>query len=500
MSKEPLNRRTFIRNTAAAGLALPFSAAPLSAAASDTGHSAGGPTRIKGRVQALDAPLKGVAVTDGSKVVQTDGAGNFELVSDGQAKFVYITIPSGYQIPVSSSGTAHFFRTILPDSNGEATVLFELIPLPIDDSSHSFFLLADPQTETLEETGMLHAHTVPDLQNEADRRLSEHLFGITCGDIMFDHLELYPEYERAVARLGIPFFQVVGNHDLNQDVATNGLSTRTYQEHFGPQHYSFNRGAAHYVVLNDVFWYGTGYIGYLNDQQLAWLEQDLALVEPGSLVVVCVHIPTQSTVTDRLGNGRDTLSLSVANRDALYRLLAPFKAHILSGHTHEIEHVWNGNIREHVNGAVCGAWWSGPICFDGTPNGYGIYQVRGEELRWQYKATGQPVEQQMRLYYWGAEPQAPDEIVANVWNADPEWKVVYYEDGALKGPMARRRGVDPLSVKLHTGPNLPPRRPWVEPRMNNHMFYAPASRSASKIRVEATDPFGRVYVEELRSR
>ena len=35
-------------------------------------------------------------------------------------------------------------------------------------------------------------------------------FGIAVGDIMYDDLTLYPEYERAVQRVGVPFFQVVG--------------------------------------------------------------------------------------------------------------------------------------------------------------------------------------------------------------------------------------------------------------------------------------------------
>jgi len=58
--------------------------------------------------------------------------------------------------------------------------------------------------------------------------------------------------------------------------------------------------------------------------------------------------------------------------------------------------------------------------------------------------------------------------------------------------MARRNGLDPLSVRLHTGPDLPPRRPWVEPITTAHLFYAPAGR-ASEVTVEATDRFGNTY-------
>lgn len=103
----------------------------------------------------------------------------------------------------------------------------------------------------------------------------------------------------------------------------------------------------------------------------------------------------------------------------------------------------------------------------------------------------------MRLYPHGADPAAPDEIVANVWDWDPEWQVVWYEDGQRKGRMSRRTGRDPSSIELHEGPELPLRRTWVEPNRTGHLFYAPASREADKITVEATDRFGRVHAVEL---
>jgi hypothetical protein len=63
--------------------------------------------------------------------------------------------------------------------------------------------------------------------------------------------------------------------------------------------------------------------------------------------------------------------------------------------------------------------------------------------------------------------------------------------------MSRRTGLDPLSVTLHTGPELPARRKWVEPTQTAHLFYAPASRVAREIRVEATDRWGRVYTSTV---
>lgn len=54
------------------------------------------------------------------------------------------------------------------------------------------------------------------------------------------------------------------------------------------------------------------------------------------------------------------------------------------------------------------------------------------------------------------EPKGLDEIVANIWDWDLAWRVLY-EDGEGKGQTVQRTGGDPLSVELHAGLELPPR-------------------------------------------
>ncbi|MFL5581023.1 MAG: calcineurin-like phosphoesterase C-terminal domain-containing protein [Gemmatimonadaceae bacterium] len=65
---------------------------------------------------------------------------------------------------------------------------------------------------------------------------------------------------------------------------------------------------------------------------------------------------------------------------------------------HESEHLTHGRVHEHVAGAACGVWWSGPICTDGTPNGYAVYEIDGEDVRWRYKGTGLAATEQIRAY------------------------------------------------------------------------------------------------------
>ena len=435
-------------------------------------------------------------VSDGHSVVLTDADGLYSLVSDANTPFVWVSVPDGYRIPSSDARTAHFYKQLAPNGD-DAVVRFALDEVPRAEK-HAFFVLADPQTQDDFEVNRLRSETVPDIADTVKGLALDEVFGVSCGDIMFDELSLYPRYQDAVRQMGIPFFQVVGNHDLDQ-VSTDEASVRTFSHYFGPRYYSFDRGEVHYVALDDVFWFGGGYIGYLDADQLLWLERDLQTIESGRTVVVFLHIPLLSTQFRRHGEPNPNRGTSVSNRDELYRLLEPFNAHVMSGHTHEQEHVYEGGVHEHVHGAVCGAWWSGDICFDGTPNGYGVYEVSGAEVTWRYKATGKSAEYQIRAYAPGSDPSAPDEIVANVWGWDPQWSVYWYEEGERRGMMSRRIGTDPLSEKLHRGPGLPNHRPWVDPVSTGHLFYCPAPKGEARVTIEAVDRWGRVFVADVHS-
>jgi calcineurin-like phosphoesterase family protein len=498
-------RRTFLRSAGslAAALTLPdrlladpyaWLAAPSRLEPRQLGGSAAPPRRVRGRVQLERRGLAGVGITDGFDTVSTDRDGRYTLIAHPRARFVSVRLPAGLRVPVQRTGTARLHQPIPPDGRGDVEASFALERLEADDARHAFLLLADTQTQNAFELDRLHAETVPDVRETLGTLGGRHVFGVACGDIMYDDLSLYPEYERAVAASGMPFFQVVGNHDLDFTGRTDEETVTTFESHFGPGHYSFDRGEVHYVVLDDVLWHGTDYVGYLDADQLAWLAGDLALVEPGRMVVVFLHIPLASTRPTRTGDSDSPVSEMVNNREALYRLLEPYRAHVLSGHTHEHEHIFTGGVHEHVHGTVCGAWWSGDICWDGTPNGYGVYEVEGAELRWRYKASGRPADHQLRVYPPGSDPTAPTDLVANVWDWDPGWTVVWYEGPDRRGPLSRRIGLDPLSVKAHTGPKLPARRAWVEPTPTAHLFYTALPAGARDVRVEATDRWGRVYV------
>ncbi|MGE0442846.1 MAG: calcineurin-like phosphoesterase C-terminal domain-containing protein [Gemmatimonadales bacterium] len=450
------------------------------------------PVRVRGRVTGAGRGLARVAVSDGRTVVTTDRSGYFDLVADRYRRFVTVSVPSGYQLPTHATGTA---RCYLPmdGAGAEMTARFDLVPVPGGDDRHAFLALADIQTLDPDDVGRFRRETVPAVRQTLAELAGTPVFAVADGDIMWDRLALYDDYEAAVSELGIPFVQVVGNHDLDLDERSDGASTTTFERRFGPRYYSFNRGQVHYVVLDDVLYYGGGYLGYVDDDQLAWLAADLAVVEPGTPVVVFTHIPLMSNFGARAGGTSTGVANWVTNRDALYRLLEPFRTTVLTGHIHESDWSDAGGVRERNLGAVCGGWWTGDICYDGTPNGYAVVTAAGADLDWRYQATGRPADHQLRVYPRGADPTAPGEVVANVWAWEPGWQVFWYEGADRRGEMARRTGLDPLAVSRQAGPDQPAKHPWVDPVPTPHLFYAPVPAGATGIAVEAVDGRGRRY-------
>lgn len=454
---------------------------------------------LEGMVKSNGKGIAGVAVTDGINVVLTDSNGKYKLASNASAEFVYISIPAGFAFP-HVKGITGFYKKV-DHIKPVFTADFELQKLSGDDSKHTFIVWADPQIQTVEDARLLNAESAPDTRALIDSLGANALVhGIGCGDLVWDRFDLFPDYKLAIEKTGIPFFQVIGNHDMDIDSRTDDMSSTTFKNHFGPSYYSFNRGKVHYVVLDDVFFLGTSkkYIGYITEQQFSWLEQDLKQVKPGSTVVVSLHIPVNTGAMRRNGLKEESIGGVVSNRKELYRILKPYNAHIMSGHTHFNEKVMEGeNIIEHVHGTVCGAWWTGPICYDGTPNGYAVYEVDGTVIKWYHKAVGQDKNYQMRVYPIGSVPDHADSIAVNVWNWDPNWKVEWFEDGVSRGELHRAVSFDPLSVELHEGIEKPSIRGWVEPVLTDHIFFGKPSPSTQTITILVTDRFNNQYKSEI---
>lgn len=438
-----------------------------------------GDKKITGKITSKGKGVANVVVSDGYNVVQTDKSGVYNFEVHELARFIWISTPAGYEFTTDS-----FLAKYYEKPEAKAELNFELKKMKVDDTKHNFIVWADPQVKSKKDVAQMMATSVPDTKKAIKAMGNTPVHGITVGDIVWDNHELFADYNQAVIEMGIPFFQCLGNHDMDYRMGDDETSDRTFQAHYGPTYYSFNRGKAHYVVLDDVRYLGVErtYDGFISQIQLDWLAKDLTFVPKDALLIINTHIPIHN---------------SVKNNSDFYALLNDFKnVHIMSGHTHFNKNVIKDGIFEHNHGTVCGGWWTGPICGDGTPRGYGIYEVSGTDLKWYYKSTDQDRKVQVSIDVETLTNQK--RLIANVWNYDPEWKVEYFLDGKPMGALAQQDGFDPLAVKLYKGDKLPNPRPFVEPIATDHLFMAHFGPEVKNVKVVATDRFGEKFEAEFK--
>jgi len=441
--------------------------------------------RFSGKVHDSKKGIGGVAVTDGYNVTYTDRKGTYILISDTIVEFVYISLPAGYDIPLSD-GIPYFYFPVTDKTSPKQTINFELKKSESDDTKHTMFVCADTQIAFEEELVLLAAAT-EDVKTLAES-MDNPVYGVVCGDMVADKSIFYKDIKRMIGATGVPFFFLPGNHDITFGVRSEELAKADYKQMFGPNYYSFNRGKVHYIALDDIFYSGNKSVilSYLHERQLKWLEHDLSSIMPGSLVVVMLHVPTSYNEELR----QDGIRNVVQNRIHLHELLKPYTAHIFSGHTHYNENfVIHDNLYEHVHGAVCGLFWQTPYCSDGAPLGYGVYEVDGEHITWYYKGVGLHKDYQFRAYPAGNNPEKPSAVTVNVWNYDPEWKVQWLENGIPKGDMTQYNGHDPevVNYTLQNKDNM--RNPTLGSMPTNHLFYAEPSSPDAEITIEVTDRF-----------
>lgn len=436
---------------------------------------------IKGYVRDSDGnPIANVAVSDGFSVVTTDKEGFYSIDITQDAWYIFISIPEEYEIPTNKYGLPCFFKEYPGFSDW---FNFELKRMPGGkESRFALFGLADPQVSRLTHIERFIRQVAPDINAHAHTELGLPSYGITLGDVISMgstdlSKEVLPAMRDAmhIDKVGIPLFQVMGNHDncymteknpvYGRDLREINLNIqRMFETTFGPINYSFNRGDAHIVGMRNIQWKSGDNCATDNtrtaftEDQYEWLKQDLAVVPKNKVVVLCVHIPLYNNGT--IGDG--------SYRQEVLTMLDEFaEAHVISGHLHyqrNYDHTLVSSsphkIYEHAQAAVNGASWTSNINGDGVPNGYGVYIFDGNTIKdWYYK--GYPYgmdtrDYQIRLYrgntITGAEIPKDDPnkngtkgyyqfgygddiLLANVFNSDTAWKVEVYEDGAYSGKM-----------------------------------------------------------------
>lgn len=360
-----------------------------------------------------------VAVSNGTDVVKTDYKGEYELpVSDGQV--IFVIKPSDYTVPVNEHNQPQFFYSYKPGGSpklkykGTAptgklpkSVDFALIPAEPKDS-FKMLVFGDPQPYTQQEIDFFYHGIISELTGV--RGID---FGLSMGDLVGDNLDLFTPYKKAVASVGVPWYNVIGNHDMNYDVEDDLFADETFEDHFGPANYAFNHGKVHFIILDDILYPdprdSKGYWGGFRRDQLEFVENDLQFVPKDHLVVLAFHIP--------ISEGDDGDSFRDKDRNKLFDLLKDYPHTLsLSAHTHLQRQDfffkkdgWQQEGRHHHYnvGTTSGDWYSGrlnekgvPVSTmrDGTPKGYAFLSFNKNQYRIQYKVAGKPLDYQFEIF------------------------------------------------------------------------------------------------------
>ncbi|MFC1618952.1 calcineurin-like phosphoesterase C-terminal domain-containing protein [Candidatus Neomarinimicrobiota bacterium] len=467
--------------------------------------------------------VKGVLVSNQHEVVVTDKKGRYALPVDDET-VIFITTPSKYRVPLDANNLPQFYYIHQPGGSPESeypgvpdtgplpqSIDFPLFPRTTSSPVRAV-VMGDTQPYTDEELDFLRDDIAAELAGtKAD-------FAIVLGDMVGDTLPLYDRYKRIMAQIGIPIYNVPGNHDENYDSPDDHYALETFKRHFGPPYYSFDYGKAHFIVLDDVEYLGRNseggphYRGRIGEKQLNWLANDLQLVPDDRLVVLTMHIPL-----DQVQESGEPLRMT--DVDALYDILEK-RSHVLAlaGHKHTNGHRylaeedgWEGGkpLHQIVCGAACGAWWSGPkdergiplsYQTDGTPNGYYIFDFHGNTYQARYKAAGQDPAEQMRITLPSdiltTEALDTAQVLVNVYDGGPRSVVEYRTDNQPFQPMDWVVLKDPFFTRLLK--QYPVSfKGWTSPRPSSHIWAAPLPADLSpgvhRITVRTTDRYGQTW-------
>lgn len=445
----------------------------------------------RGSVTCESKGVAGVVVTNGTDCALTDSDGQFALPERHGDRFIYISTPAGYLSPLTEKVIPRFY---LPVVSGDRDYRydFQLKKNPRDDKHHIVIAQADPQVTSIEEIELYKACLDDTKKDIARIAKNTDLIIFNCGDIVGDSPWLFPASIEAEGILDHPVYHVIGNHDMTYGGRTYETSYSKFEEIFGPIYYSFNKGNVHYIVINNNFYVNRDYqyIGYIDERTFEWMEQDLAHVPEENLIVVVAHIPMSSTEELQWNT---LLPDETSNARGLFEMLSGRNAHIITGHSHFNHNVcFSDSLMEHNTAAVCGIWWKADVCVDGTPTGYGVYDFDGNNVKWYYKSYNHPASYQAIAYLPGSEAEYPDDIIANVWNYDKQWKVEWLEDGKVMGEMTRYDGYDPKAKAICADKERVV-YDWIYPVTTPHLFRATPKNKDAKIIVRATDRFGNIY-------
>ncbi len=473
--------------------------------------------------------LAGVYVSNGLEIIATDDQGHYQLPIDDDT-IVFVIKPRDWKTRIDEQNIPRFYFIHKPAGSPDEEFTYagveptgplpESIDFPLTSSPEpdefTVIVMGDPQPTSREEVRFYANDVIAELVD------SSAAFGISMGDVVGDDLSLFGAVNAVQGVVGIPWRNVLGNHDINRRSHNDKYSDETFERVYGPANYVFQFGAVHFIVLDNVHWHGPerrgeqgGYEGRLSERQLQFVENYLRLVPREERVAVCTHIPLP-----------EILDWDSKHRTPQYRKLLE----ILSNHPHTMSFSAHthfnhqdfagsedgyapaeGTEHHHHNVATAsGSWYRGPLdeqgfpvttMADGAPNGYILATFKGHDYRLRYKAARMRDDFQMLVHapsVIAVENTAGTEILANIFNGNEKSKVqmrIRGQGGWIAMQKTLRK--DPVFAEAgerSRNADLEGRRPLPQPAITAHIWVAqlPAIRTPGVyvLEVQATDMFG----------
>lgn len=509
-------------------------------------------TTVYGIVSSAGVGVENVVVSDGAEVTVTNEKGIYQLKSAKKWGYVFISVPSGYEVP-SVGVLPQFHRALKNSADVVERADFKLEKVDGQDS-YKIFMLGDMHLAN--RTGDLgqFAQFTSDLTDYMTRHKGEKMYALTLGDMTWDlywysNSYYFPQYLNTVNSQikNLQIFHTMGNHDNDFQTRSDYDAAVKYVDQICPTYYSFNIGKVHYVVMDDIdcsSYDGStsrNYVKSLSAEQLDWLAKDLSYVAKTPPVVVAMHAQVFYPTTSGFKIDHDQV-----NTLRLFDILDGYTVRFVTGHTHKLFNVTpdapivdGHNFREYNSGSVCASWWwSGNLTpgihigTDGTPGGYGIWDVTGTDFQCLYKSTGWPEEYQFRSYdlnnvhfsmadvplmpsdisasvknaymqYVNAYPQNNDnEVLINIWNWNSDWTLSVVDENRKTLPYTEVWAYDPLhiaalSVKRFNNAGLKSTPSFITDKFT-HFFKVKADDADTDLVITVKDEFGNEWTENMQ--
>jgi 3',5'-cyclic AMP phosphodiesterase CpdA len=232
-------------------------------------------------------------------------------------------------------------------------------------------------------------------------------FVLTGGDMVMDVLNqsfgradsLYNLYKDLAEKFNMPVYNTMGNHEiygwrrLEEGIEKHPeFGKRMYEQRIGPCYYSFDHKGWHFIILDAVNLGERGvYNGRIDEEQMAWITEDLMKIDKQTPVAISVHYPfiTSAFQLTMGPTAKIPKGLVIRNSPEVLALFSDYNLKlVLQGHLHYLEYIFVQNQVHFISGgAVSGQWWNNNP--DSKPEeGFVMVHVKGEELEWEYVDFG----------------------------------------------------------------------------------------------------------------